>query len=68
MALESTGKEGGREGREKSLATIEMESCYLREGGGICRIETFARHRLSGNQILGGVEADRGRRKEMEGG
>ena len=25
MALESTGKEGGREGREKSLATIEMK-------------------------------------------
>ena len=39
MALESKSKEG----REKSLATIEMESCYLRgEGGGICRIETFA--------------------------
>ena len=48
MALESKSKEGGKEGREKSLATIEMESCYLREGEGrICRIETFARHRLS---------------------
>ena len=31
MALESKGKEGRR---EKSLATIEMESCYLRGEGG----------------------------------
>ena len=47
MALESKGKEGGKEGEEFGYDRNGklLSARGGREGGGICRIETFARHR-----------------------